>query len=111
MWQPAPLFGALAGDLFRYSVASALILIVGLILGFRPQGGALGVLLAVALVMIFCFALSWLLDHHRHAGPHARVGHDDELPLPHAAHVREQHLRGPVDHAAAGSRRSSAGTR
>src|SRR6187402_1413514 len=34
MWQPAPLFGALAGDLFRYSVASALILIVGVILGF-----------------------------------------------------------------------------
>jgi ABC-2 type transport system permease protein len=59
MWQPAPLFGALAGDLFRYSVASLLILIVGLILGFRPQGGGLGVLLAMALVMVFCFALSW----------------------------------------------------
>lgn len=60
MWQGAPIFGALAGDLFRYSVASLLILIVGFILGFRPQGGALGVLLAVALVMTFCFALSWL---------------------------------------------------
>ena len=59
MWQPAPIFGALAGDLFRYSVASALILIVGFILGFRPQGGAIGVVLAVALVMVFCFALSW----------------------------------------------------
>jgi ABC-2 type transport system permease protein len=59
MWQPAPLFGALAGDLFRYSVASALILVMGLILGFRPQGGAVGVLLAVVLVMVFCFALSW----------------------------------------------------
>ena len=40
MWQPAPLFGALAGDLFRYSVASALILIMGLILGFRPRAGS-----------------------------------------------------------------------
>lgn len=60
MWQGSPLFGALAGDLFRYSVASALILIVGFILGFRPGGGAVGVLLAVALVMVFCFALSWL---------------------------------------------------
>jgi daunorubicin/doxorubicin transport system permease protein len=59
MWQPSPLFGALAGDLFRYSVASALILIVGFILGFRPQGGAIGVVLAVGLVMVFCFALSW----------------------------------------------------
>jgi ABC-2 type transport system permease protein len=60
MWQPSPILGALAGDVFRYSVASALILIMGFILGFRPQGGAVGVLLAVALVLTFCFALSWL---------------------------------------------------
>jgi ABC-2 type transport system permease protein len=60
MWQPAPLLGALVGDVFRYSVASALILVVGFILGFRPQGGTIGVLLAVALVLTFSFALSWL---------------------------------------------------
>jgi len=60
MWQPSPLFGALAGDVFRYSFASGLILVVGLILGFRPQGGAVGVLLAVLLVLTFAFALSWL---------------------------------------------------
>ena len=60
MWQPSPLLGALSGDVFRYSVASALILIVGFILGFRPDGGALGVLAAVGLVLIFCFAMSWL---------------------------------------------------
>jgi ABC-2 type transport system permease protein len=60
IWQPSPLFGALVGDLFRYSVATALILIIGFILGFRPAGGALGVLLAVALVLVFAFALSWL---------------------------------------------------
>jgi ABC-2 type transport system permease protein len=60
MWQPAPLLGALAGDVFRYSVASAVILVVGFILGFRPQGGAMGVLLAVALLLVFSFALSWL---------------------------------------------------
>lgn len=60
MWQPAPLFGALAGDVFRYSVAAALILVVGLLLGFRPQGGVVGVLLAFALVLTFSFALSWL---------------------------------------------------
>jgi ABC-2 type transport system permease protein len=45
---------------FRYSVASAVILVVGFILGFRPQGGATGVLLAVALLLAFSFALSWL---------------------------------------------------
>src|SRR4051812_38323571 len=60
IWQPSPLFGALVGDLFRYSVATALIVVIGLILGFRPAGGAIGMLLAVALVLAFAFALSWL---------------------------------------------------
>jgi len=60
MWQPAPIFGALAGDLFRYSVASALIVILGVILGFRPGGGVVGVLLAFGMVLIFSFAVSWI---------------------------------------------------
>jgi ABC-2 type transport system permease protein len=60
IWQPSPLLGALVGDLFRYSVATALILIIGFILGFRPGGGAPGVLLAVLLVLTFAVALSWL---------------------------------------------------
>jgi ABC-2 type transport system permease protein len=60
MWQPAPIIGALAGDLFRYSVAAMLIIVLGLILGFRPGGGALGVLLAFGLVLIFALALSWI---------------------------------------------------
>jgi ABC-2 type transport system permease protein len=60
MWQPAPIIGALAGDLFRYSVASALIIGLGLIIGFRPQGGAIGVLAAFGLVLIFSLAVSWI---------------------------------------------------
>jgi len=60
MWQPSPILGALAGDLFRYSTASIVILIVGLILGFRPQGGFIGVVLALALVMLFASAVSWI---------------------------------------------------
>jgi ABC-2 type transport system permease protein len=60
MWQPAPVLGALAGDLFRYSVASLLIIVLGVILGFRPGAGAVGVLLAFGLVLVFCFAISWI---------------------------------------------------
>ena len=60
MWQPSPLFGALAGDVFRDSVASIPILVMAFIIGFRPAGGLLGVFLAVALVLVFCFAVSWL---------------------------------------------------
>jgi len=54
------ILGALAGDLFRYSVASALIVVLGVILGFRPAAGLVGVLLAFGLVLIFAFALSWI---------------------------------------------------
>jgi ABC-2 type transport system permease protein len=60
MWQPAPILGALAGDLFRYSVASSLIIGLGLILGFRPAGGAIGVLAAFGLVLVFSGAVSWI---------------------------------------------------
>jgi ABC-2 type transport system permease protein len=60
MWQPAPILGALAGDLFRYSVAALLIIVLGLILGFRPAAGVLGVALAFSLVLVFAFAISWV---------------------------------------------------
>jgi ABC-2 type transport system permease protein len=60
MWQPAPILGALAGDLFRYSMASLLIIVLGVILGFRPAAGPLGVLLAFGLVLVFSFAISWI---------------------------------------------------
>lgn len=60
MWQPSPLFGALAGDVFRYSVAGSIILVIGLLIGFRPGGGLIGVLAAFALLQIFCFAIAWL---------------------------------------------------
>ena len=60
MWQPAPVLGALAGDLFRYSVASLIIIVLGLILGFRPAAGLAGVALAFVLVLVFAFAISWL---------------------------------------------------
>lgn len=59
IWQPAPVLGALAGDIFRYSLASAIVLVVGLILGFRPGGGPLGVLLSVTLIIVFSLAMSW----------------------------------------------------
>jgi ABC-2 type transport system permease protein len=60
IWQPAPIVGALLGDVLRYSVAASMVLALGLILGFRPGAGVTGVLLAVALVLIFAFSLSWV---------------------------------------------------
>jgi ABC-2 type transport system permease protein len=60
IWQPAPVVGALLGDLTRYALAAVVVIIVGLILGFRPAGGALGVVAAIALMLLFVSAVSWL---------------------------------------------------
>ncbi len=60
IWQPAVIVGGLIGDLARYLLATALVLGLGLLMGYRPAGGAGGVLLAVALIMIFGFSVSWI---------------------------------------------------
>ena len=60
MWQPSPLFGALLGDVFRYSLAGAIIIVVGFIIGFRPAGGFMALVWSMLLILVFCFALSWL---------------------------------------------------
>ena len=60
IWQPAPLVGALLGDVLRYAIAAVVVVTLGILLGFRPEAGFVGVVLAVALVMVFCFALSWI---------------------------------------------------
>jgi ABC-2 type transport system permease protein len=60
MWQPSPLYGALLGDVFRYSLAGAIIIVVGFIIGFRPAGGFMGIVWSMLLILVFSFALSWL---------------------------------------------------
>jgi ABC-2 type transport system permease protein len=60
IWRPAVLVGALLGDALRYSIASLVVVVLGLSLGYRPEGGAVGMVLATALLLVFCFSLSWL---------------------------------------------------
>jgi ABC-2 type transport system permease protein len=60
IWRPAVLVGMLLADAARYTMASVVILVVGVILGFRADAGVLGVLAAVALLLVFCFSLSWV---------------------------------------------------
>lgn len=60
IWRPAALVGGLLADGVRYSLASAVTLSLGVILGFRPGGGLIGVVAGVALLLVFAFALSWL---------------------------------------------------
>jgi len=58
--KPAPLVGALLGDTVRYVVAGTVIVVLGVILGFRPAAGLPGVLAALAVTIGFAFALSWV---------------------------------------------------
>lgn len=60
VWRPAVLVGALLGDAARYTMASAMVIVLGLVLGFRPEGGVVGVVLSVALLLVFSFSLSWI---------------------------------------------------
>jgi len=62
IWRPAPLVGSLLGDSVRYVVAGTVIIVLGLALGFRPDGGAVGTVAALALVVVFSFGLSWVFS-------------------------------------------------
>ncbi|MGJ9405819.1 ABC transporter permease [Nesterenkonia aurantiaca] len=59
-WRPAQLVGALLGDQIRYILAGTIILGVGFVMGFRPEGGMTGVITAFVLLLVFSFSLSWV---------------------------------------------------
>jgi len=59
IWRLAPVTGALLGDIARYLLAAGLVVALGLAIGYRPGGGALGILAGICLLLIFALALSW----------------------------------------------------
>ncbi|WP_433217460.1 ABC transporter permease [Microtetraspora malaysiensis] len=60
IWRGAFVLGGLLSDAARYLFASAIVVVLGLIMGYRPDGGVPGVLAAVALVVAFGLSLSLL---------------------------------------------------
>jgi ABC-2 type transport system permease protein len=60
IWRPATLVGPLLADGVRYTLAAAMILTLGLVLGFRPGAGAVGLAAGVGLLLVFAFSLSWI---------------------------------------------------
>lgn len=60
IWRPSIFVGYLAADTVRYALASTSIIAVGLILGYRPAGGPVGLLAGVAVVLVVAFCLSWM---------------------------------------------------
>ncbi|MET9843313.1 ABC transporter permease [Streptomyces ossamyceticus] len=60
IWRPSTMVGYLLGDALRYAIASVVMLTVGMVLGYRPDGGVVGVVAGVALLIVFSFAFSWI---------------------------------------------------
>ncbi len=60
MTQSSVLTGRTLTDLLRAALAVAIMWVVGLLVGFRPEGGITGNLAAVGLMLLFGFALSWV---------------------------------------------------
>jgi ABC-2 type transport system permease protein len=56
----SPLAGALIADMVRYGIATALTIVMGLIMGYRPGGGVAGTLMAGLVVVVCSFAISWI---------------------------------------------------
>ena len=60
IWLPSALIGSLLVDVIRYSMASVIMICLGFVLGFRPEGGLMGILGAIGLILVFSFSLSWI---------------------------------------------------
>ncbi|MFC6020308.1 ABC transporter permease [Plantactinospora solaniradicis] len=56
----SPLTGLILGDVVRQLVALAVVILYGVILGFRFRTGVLAVLAGCGLIMLFSFALGWI---------------------------------------------------
>ena len=60
IWRLAPIVGAMSGDTVRYTFSSLIVIVVGLILGYRPEAGLAGVIATVLLLNLFGFGMSWV---------------------------------------------------
>jgi ABC-2 type transport system permease protein len=56
----APLAGPMLADLVRYLIAAGLTFVMGVIIGYRPGGGVLGVLGAIVLAIFTGWAVAWI---------------------------------------------------
>jgi ABC-2 type transport system permease protein len=60
IWSLAPFAGLMVGDVLRHVIAGGIILGIGLILGYRPEAGVIGVLAAFALLIVIGFGTGWI---------------------------------------------------
>ena len=60
IWSLAPFAGLMVGDVLRHLIAGLIILTIGLLLGYRPEAGIVGVVAAFALLVTVGFGFGWV---------------------------------------------------
>ena len=60
IWSLSPFAGLMVGDILRHLIASLLILIIGIILGYRPEAGIIGIVEALLLLIVIGFGFGWI---------------------------------------------------
>jgi ABC-2 type transport system permease protein len=59
-WQPAAIIGTMLINILSYAAALVTTIAFGLLLGFRPEAGVGGAVLALLLVILYAFSVSWI---------------------------------------------------
>ena len=60
IWPLAPFAGLMVGDVLRHLIAGAIILGIGLALGYRPEAGVPGVVAGFLLLLAVGFGMGWI---------------------------------------------------
>ena len=107
----APLAGPMVADMIRYAIAATLTFATGIVMGYRPGGGVVGVFAAILLAIIAGWSLAWIFTWFGTVGQERPGGAgllaDGDVP----ADLPVQRVRPGRHPAAAGSRRSPRSTR
>ena len=60
IWSLSPFAGLMVGDVLRHLIAGAIILSIGLMLGYRPEAGFVGVVSAFLMLFAIGFGMGWI---------------------------------------------------
>lgn len=60
IWKPAPIVGAMAADMARYTISSLIVVLVGTMMGYRAEAGVFGIALSILLLDYFAFGIGWV---------------------------------------------------
>ncbi len=60
IWSLSPFAGLMVGDVLRHTIAGLIILTVGLVLGYRPEAGLMGIVASFLLLIAIGFGTGWI---------------------------------------------------